>query len=253
MTHQLTSAQYISHHLHYWQIVGGHFNIDTTIVAAVLGLLFIGLFYAAARKAHSGVPGKWQNFAEWSIEWVDKTVKEVFHGKSELIGPLALTIFMWVFLMSFMDLVPVDIVPRFAEWMGAPYFRAVPTADLNQTFALSISVFFLIFFYAIKAKGLKGFTKEVLTKPFGPWLFPVNVAFRIIEDFSKPFSLAFRLFGNLFAGELIFILIAALLPWWFQWLPGGIWAIFHILIITLQAFIFMILTIIYLSMAVESH
>ena len=159
----------------------------------------------------------------------------------------------WVFLMSFMDLIPVDLLPRAMGAVGIEHFRAVPTADLNQTFALSISVFFLILFYSIKIKGWRGFGKEIITKPFGIWLFPVNILFRVIEDFSKPFSLAFRLYGNLFAGELIFILIAALLPWWFQWVPGGIWAIFHILIIALQAFIFMILTIIYLSMAVETH
>ena len=150
-------------------------------------------------------------------------------------------------------LLPVDLLPRALAPLGVSHFRSVPTADLNLTFALSLSVFVLIFFYGIKMKGWKLFTKEILTHPFGPWLFPINLVFRIIEDFSKPFSLAFRLYGNLFAGELIFVLIAALLPWWFQWIPGGIWAIFHILIITLQAFIFMILTIIYLSMASEEH
>ncbi|OGT42601.1 MAG: F0F1 ATP synthase subunit A [Gammaproteobacteria bacterium RIFCSPHIGHO2_12_FULL_40_19] len=249
----LTSATYIEHHLQYWQSKGGAFNLDTLGISIAIGVLFLSFFYLVARKAHSGVPSGLQNFVEWAVESVDNTVKDVFHGKSELIGPLSLTIFAWVFLMSFMDLIPVDLLPRAAEAMGAPYFRAVPTADLNQTFALSLSVFFLIFFYGIKIKGLRGFTKEVFTQPFGPWLFPINIIFRIIEDFSKPFSLAFRLYGNLFAGELIFVLIAALLPWWFQWIPGGIWAIFHILIITLQAFIFMILTIIYLSMASETH
>lgn len=249
----LTSAAYIEHHLHYWHSSGGAFNLDTLTVSIAIGVLFLTLFYFVARRAHSGVPSGLQNFVEWLVEFVDNTVKEVFHGKSALIGPLSLTIFMWVFLMSFMDLIPVDLIPRATESMGAPYFRAVPTADLNQTFALSLSVFFLIFFYGIKIKGLRHFTKEVLTQPFGPWLFPINIIFRLIEDFSKPFSLAFRLYGNLFAGELIFVLIAALLPWWFQWIPGGVWAIFHILIITLQAFIFMILTIIYLSMAAESH
>lgn len=250
---KLTSAEYIEHHLQFWQSKGAAFNLDTLSISIVLGILSLTFFYCVARKAHSGVPSGLQNFVEWAVELVDNTVKEVFHGKSALIGPLSLTIFMWVFLMSFMDLIPVDLLPRAAESMGAPYFRAVPTADLNQTFALSISVFFLIFFYSIKMKGWRGFTKEVFTKPFGIWFFPVNIIFRVIEDFSKPFSLAFRLYGNLFAGELIFVLIAALLPWWFQWIPGSIWAIFHILIITLQAFIFMILTIIYLSMASETH
>lgn len=250
---KLTSAAYIEHHLHYWQSTGGAFNLDTLSVSIFLGVLFLSVFYFVARRAHSGVPTGMQNFVELCVEMVDKTTKDIFHVKSNLIGPLALTIFAWVFLMSFMDLLPVDLLPLALKPMGIEHFRAVPTADLNQTFALSLSVFFLLFFYGIKIKGLRGFTKEMLTHPFGPWLFPINIIFRIIEDFSKPFSLAFRLYGNLFAGELIFVLIAALLPWWFQWLPGGIWAIFHILIITLQAFIFMILTIIYLSMAAESH
>lgn len=253
MNEKLTSAEYIEHHLHNWQNASGSFNLDTLTVSIAVGILFLSFFFFVARRAHSGVPGGLQNFVECILEFVDNTVKDVFHGKNALIGPLSLTIFMWVFTMSFMDLIPVDLIPRATAAMGAPYFRAVPTADLNQTFALSLSVFFLIIFYSIKMKGLRGYTKEVLTHPFGPWLFPINLVFRIIEDFSKPFSLAFRLYGNLFAGELIFILIAALLPWWFQWVPGSIWAIFHILIITLQAFIFMILTIIYLSMASESH
>lgn len=250
---KLTSGAYIQHHLENWQSSTGAFNLDTLSVSIFLGVLFLSVFYFVARRAHSGVPSGLQNLVEFAVESIDKTVKDIFHAKSNLIGPLALTIFMWVFFMSFMDLLPVDLLPLAVQPLGVEHFRAVPTADLNQTFALSLSVFFLLFFYGIKMKGLRGFTKEVLTHPFGPWLFPVNIIFRLIEDFSKPFSLAFRLFGNLFAGELIFVLIAALLPWWCQWLPGGIWAIFHILIITLQAFIFMILTIIYLSMAAESH
>lgn len=250
---KLTSSAYIEHHLHYWQTANGGLNLDTLSVSIVLGIIFLSVFYFAARRSHSGVPSGLQNFAEFAVELVDNTVKEIFHVKSELIGPLALTIFMWVFFMSFMDLLPVDLLPLILKPTGIEHFRAVPTADLNQTFALSLSVFFLLFFYGIKVKGFRAFGKEMLTHPFGPWLFPINIIFRIIEDFSKPFSLAFRLYGNLFAGELIFVLIAALLPWWLQWLPGGVWAIFHILIITLQAFIFMILTIIYLSMAAESH
>ena len=254
---KLTSATYIEHHLQNWQVGSstGFFslNLDTFCISLVIGILFLTFFYGVARRAHSGVPEGLQNFVEFVVEAVDNTVKDVFHGKSALIGPLSLTIFIWVFLMSLMDLIPVDLLPRAMESVGVQHFRAVPTADLNQTFALSLSVFFLIFFYSIKIKGWRGFGKEIFTHPFGPWLFPVNFVFRLIEDFSKPFSLAFRLYGNLFAGELIFILIAALIPWWLQWLPGGIWAIFHILIITLQAFIFMILTIIYLSMASEKH
>lgn len=257
---KLSSAAYIEHHLHYWQAqlpgttnVFSVLHLDTLFISIILGVLFLGFCFLVARKAHAGVPSRAQNFVEFIVESVDKTVKEVFHGNSPLIGPLSLTIFVWVFLMSFMDLVPVDLLPRFMGTMGIDQFRVVPTADLNQTFALSISVFFLIFYYSLKMKGFRGSLKEGLTHPFGIWLMPLNLIFRIIEDVAKPFSLAFRLFGNLFAGELIFILIAALIPWWLQWLPGSIWAIFHILIITLQAFIFMILTIIYLSMASETH
>ena len=250
---KLSSADYIEHHLHYWQSHGGALHLDTLCLSIVLGIFFLSFFYLAARRAHAGVPSGFQNFAEWAVELVDKTVKEIFHAENKLIGPLALTIFTWIFLMNFMDLLPVDLLPLLLKPLGIHYFRAVPTADLNQTFAMSLSVFFLLFFYGFKMKGFRGFGKEILTHPFGIWLFPVNIIFRIIEDFSKPFSLAFRLYGNLFAGELIFVLIAALLPWWMQWLPGGIWAIFHLLIITLQAFIFMILTIIYLSMAAEKH
>ena len=153
--------------------------------------------------------------------------------------------------MNAMDLLPVDFLPRILGVFGVPYFKSVPTADPNATFAMSLSVFALIVFFNIKAKK-QHFVKEMLTFPFGPWLFPINFLFRIIEECVKPISLALRLFGNMFAGELIFILIA-ILPWWIQWGPGAIWAIFHILIITLQAFLFMMLTIIYISMAHDTH
>lgn len=257
-----TPGEYIQHHLHqlafnvhdltlhphgFWT-----FHLDTLGVSIVLGAIFLTLFRLAARKATSGVPGRLQNFLEILVEFVQGLVKESYHGKSQLIAPLALTIFVWVFLMNFMDLLPVDLLPRIAMAFGLPYFRAVPTADVNMTFALSITVFLLIIFYNFKIKGPHGFLKEALTAPFGPWLFPLNFAFRLIEECVKPISLALRLFGNLFAGELIFILIA-LMPWWIQWTVGGVWAIFHILIIAIQAFIFMMLTIVYISMAHEKH
>jgi F-type H+-transporting ATPase subunit a len=257
-----TPGEYIQHHLHqlafnthelslqshgFWT-----FHLDTLGVSIVLGLAFLTLFRLIARKATAGVPGRLQNFLEMLIEFVQGFVKESFHGKNPLIAPLALTIFVWVFLMNFMDLLPVDMLPRIAAACGLPHFRAVPTADVNMTFALSITVFLLIIFYNFKIKGPIGFAKEALTTPFGPWLFPLNLGFRLIEECVKPLSLALRLFGNLFAGELIFILIA-LLPWWIQWTVGGVWAIFHILIITIQAFIFMMLTIVYISMAHETH
>ncbi len=262
VSNTVTTADYVQHHLDYLRLDlhtmtlgnGGFWtlNLDTFGVSLVCGVMFLGVFYAVARKATSGVPGRMQNFVEIIVSFVADLVKESFHGRSKLIAPLALTIFVWVFLMNFMDLIPVDLLPRLMAWMGLPYFRAVPTADPNLTFALSITVFALIVFYNFKIKGVFGLGKEMLVSPFGPYLFPINVAFRLLEELVKPLSLALRLFGNMFAGELIFILIA-LMPWWIQWTVGGVWAIFHILIITIQAFIFMMLTIVYLSMAHESH
>lgn len=257
-----TPGEYIQHHLHQlafnlqnWALHPNGFwtiHLDTLGVSIVLGVLIFTLFRLAARKATAGVPGKLQNFVEVLVSFVQGLVKESFHGKSQLIAPLALTIFVWVFLMNFMDLLPVDLLPRIMMAFGLPYFRAVPTADINMTFALSITVFLLIVFYNFKIKGFTGFSKELFTAPFSIYLFPLNILFRLIEEFVKPISLALRLFGNLFAGELIFILIA-LMPWWIQWTVGGVWAIFHILIIAIQAFIFMMLTIVYISMAHESH
>lgn len=257
-----TPAEYVQHHLQHLPLNLSNFtltnngfwtiNLDTMGVSLFLGLLFMWVFRKVAREMVVGVPGKLQNFIEIIIEFVDKTVKESFHGESRLIAPLALTIFIWIFLMNIMDLLPVDLLPRFLELFGAPYFRSVPTADPNATFGMSIAVFLLIIYYNFKIKGAGGLAKEICTSPFGARLFPVNIAFRFLEEGVKPISLALRLFGNLFAGELIFILVA-LLPWWIQWTFGGVWAIFHILIITIQAFIFMMLTIVYLSMAHESH
>lgn len=256
------AAGYVQHHLSHLHLnlhnftftQGGFFtlNLDTMFISIFLGIIFLALFRWVAVNMVVGVPGKLQNFIEMIIEFVDKTVKESFHGDSDLIAPLALTIFIWIFLMNFMDLVPVDLLPTLATWMGFPYFRSVPTADPNATFGMSIAVFILIIYYNFKIKGPMALGKEVLTKPFGKYLFPINIMFRFLDEGVKPISLSLRLFGNLFAGELIFILIA-LMPWWIQWTFGGIWTIFHILIITIQAFIFMMLTIVYLSMAHESH
>lgn len=259
----MTGADYIQHHLTHWQInvktgvVGPDhgfwvLNLDSLIISIGLGILFLGFFYAIARKMTLAIPGKSQNLVEMLLEFVDDTVKESFHGKRNFIAPLALTIFIWVFLMNFMDLLPVDLVPRLFGAVGADHFKVVPTADPTLTFGLSITVFFLILFYNAKAKGFAGWGKEILSRPFGWWMLPFNVLFRLLEDCAKPFTMSLRLFGNLFAGELIFILIAVM-PWWAQWLPGSIWAIFHILIILIQAFIFMMLTIVYLSLAQETH
>lgn len=260
----LTPTGYIQHHLnhlqlnlHTWKIGPSSdfwvINLDTLAISILLGFVFVLIFATIARRAKAGVPGGGQNFVELCIDRVQEMVSETFHGDSLLVAPLALTIFMWVFLMNFMDLIPVDLLPRILTWFGVEHFKVVPTADPMMTFALSIPVFFLIIFYNFKIKGFKALGLEILSKPFGWYLMPVNIAFRILEECVKPISLSLRLFGNLFAGELVFILIAALIPWWAQWLPGSIWAIFHILIITIQALIFMMLTVIYLSMAHQKH
>ena len=258
MAEHMTSAQYVEHHLTHWQLTlvpGSTFwvlNLDTLLVSISLGVLFLGLFYVVARRASVAAPGRWQCFIETLVEQVGQSVKDIYHGNSQLIAPLGLTIFLWVFLMNFMDLIPVDLIPRVMQLFGVTHFKAVPTADLSLTFALSLSIFALIIYYNFKIKGGVGVLKETLVSPFGKWLMPVNIVFRLVDECVKPMSLALRLFGNLFAGELIFILVA-LLPWWVQWTIGGVWAIFHILIILIQAYIFMMLTIVYLSLAHEAH
>jgi len=259
----LTPVGYIKLHLTNLQwcpqdaVVDGHctgfwtIHLDTLIISAGLGLVFFTLMALAARKATAGVPSKTQSLIELVVDTIDKQVKETFHGDSKLVTPVAITIFVWVFLMNAMDLIPVDFLPVAASAAGVNYLKAVPTTDPNLTFAMSITVLFLVYFMNLSVKGFGGFVHELFSAPFGIWLAPVNITFRIIEDFSKTISLAMRLFGNMFAGEMVFILIALLGI--YQAPLGLIWAIFHILIITLQAFIFMMLTIVYLSMAAESH
>ncbi len=250
-----SATDYIVHHLQPLSIGEGFWTVhlDTLAVSFVLGVLFLWPFYRVAKSATSDVPGPMQNFVEALFEFVDTQVKDSFHGHNPLIAPLALTIFVWVLLWNLMDLVPVDLVPEIMAALGIEYFKLVPSTDMNATFGLSISVLLLVLFYSFKVKGAKGFGKEVLTHPFGIWLAPANVLLYLIETLAKPISLGLRLFGNLYAAELIFILIA-LLPWYLQWTLGLPWAIFHILVVPLQAFIFMVLTIVYLSMAHEdSH
>lgn len=257
----ITTGQYIQHHLEHLTLnlktfrlgEGGGFwtlNLDTLIVSILLGIVIFGALRFVATRMQE-LPGKLQNAVEVVIDFVNNAVHDIFHHKSTFIPSLALTIFLWVFFMNAMDLLPVDLLPRILGAFGVPYFKSVPTADPNTTFAMSLTVFMLIIVFNLRAKKHR-LLKEMLTFPFGPYLFPVNFAFRIIEECVKPLSLALRLFGNMFAGELIFILIA-IMPWWVQWPPGAIWAIFHILVITLQAFLFMMLTIIYLSMAHDAH
>src|SRR5579862_2810175 len=256
-----SSGQYIQHHLEHltfnlktFSLGDGSgmwvLNLDTMIISLFIGLLIIGLLRFVATRMKER-PGKLQNMVEIVIEFVRDAVHEIYHHKSTFIPSLALTIFLWVFLMNAMDLLPVDFLPKIFALFGLHYFKTVPTADPNATFAMSLTVFALVVYFNIRAKK-HHLIKEMLTFPFGPLLFPVNIAFRLVEECVKPLSLALRLFGNMFAGELIFILIA-ILPWWVQWPPGAIWAIFHIFVITLQAFLFMMLTIIYISMAQESH
>lgn len=242
-------------------------NLDTLLFSIISGFFVLLLMYAGARRVTTGVPGKLQNFAELMLEFADGQVRDCFHGRNKIIGPLALTIFVWVFFMNFMDIVPVDFLPMLGKASGVHYLKVVPTNDLNLTFALSLSVFMLIIFYSIKIKGMKGFARELAFQPFNTvYLVPFNLLLELVGLIAKPISLALRLFGNLYAGELIFILIALLTLnaatsslmanvtlGAAQFLLSLAWSIFHILVITLQAFIFMVLTIVYLSLAHEDH
>jgi F-type H+-transporting ATPase subunit a len=258
---QAEAGEFVNHHITNWRHPYGAdpmdpfvWHIDTMLVSWVLGLFFIFVLFMAARRATAGVPGKLQNFVEMLVDFVENSVKESFHGPRNFVGPLALTIFGLVLLWNLMDLVPVDYVPTLAYILGADYFRIVPSADINAPFGMSVTVLLLIIVYSIKGKGFAGYGKELFTHPFGanPLLWIPNLLLNIVELIAKPVSLAMRLFGNLYAAELIFVLIA-LLPWWIQFIPGGAWAIFHILVVPLQAFIFMTLTIVYLSLAYEEH
>jgi F-type H+-transporting ATPase subunit a len=274
--------EYILHHLTFLSNREGHgivdfsvIHLDSVFFSVVLALLFGGLFYFAARRATTGRPGKFQLFIEVLVAEVNKNVTDSYQGKSKLIAPLALTIFCWVFLFNAMDVLPVDLLPYIANRTGiATHLKVVPSTDLNVTFALSLSVFVLIIFYSIKMKGLGGFLGELTLQPFTSsnkvvkvLLMPANLVLEIVPFLARPISLSLRLYGNLFAGEMIFLLLAALslqglqqLAHFSGWLLLVIqlvlafaWAVFHLLVITLQAFIFMVLTIVYLSMASEHH
>ncbi|WP_318439842.1 F0F1 ATP synthase subunit A [Photobacterium leiognathi] len=250
-----TAHDYIEHHLTFLTVGDGFWslNIDSMFMVWVLGLLFIGIFRYVAIRGTSGVPGRLQCFIEITYEFVNNLVKEIFQTKSKIVGPLALTIFVWVFLMNMIDLIPVDFVPTLARELGFTHFRDLPSADVNVPMSMAIGVFILIIGYTLKNKGLVGFIKELTTQPFEhPLLYPVNFVLELVTLISKPISLGLRLFGNMYAGEMIFILIA-LMPWWIQWALSVPWALFHILIVFLQAFIFMVLTVVYLAMATEEH
>ena len=228
-------------------------HLDTMIMSILMGVLFLFLFRRVAVKANEGVPTGLQNFVEVVVEFVQSMVRDTFYGRSALIAPLALTIFMWILLMNSLKWIPVDVIPGLAAAVGVPYFKYVPTTDPNATFGVSIGVFLLIVFYSIKIKGVGGFAKELSFTPFKHWsLIPFNLFLELLGLLTKPLSLALRLFGNMYAGEVVFILIA-LLPFYVQWALYGPWAIFHILVIPLQAFIFMVLTIVYLAAAHEEN
>lgn len=282
---ELTSTGYIQHHLTnltYGQFPDGHWgfahsaaeakamgfwavNVDTMAWSMVLGLFFFFLFRGVAKKVSAGVPGGLQNFVEWIVEFIDTSVRGSFTGNNPLIGPLALTVFMWIWLMNFMDLIAVDLLPQLFALFGVHFMKVVPSTDPNITFGMSIAVFWLILYYSVKRKGLGGFVGELSLMPFQArnklvqtLFIPVNLLLEGVSLVAKPVSLALRLFGNMYAGEMIFILIAIM--YGAGWVLGAFagvlqlgWAIFHILIITLQAFIFMTLTIVYMDMAHQEH
>lgn len=233
----------------FWSI-----HVDTMGLSLVTGLIFIALFMTVSRKVTTGVPGGLQNLVEAIVELVQSSVKTTFQGHNDFIGPLALTIFCWIFLMNMLDLVPVDLIPLAAQGIAGDshlFFKAVPTTDVNITAGLSLSVFLLILFYSVKVKGVGGFLGELAFQPFGKWALPLNLVMELPAFLAKPVSLALRLFGNLFAGEVIFLIIG-LLGYWqaFLHIP---WAIFHLLVIPLQAYLFMMLTIVYLNQAHQHH
>jgi len=265
---ELTSGAYIKHHLQnltFGKFPDGHWgfahtseeasdmgfmavHVDTLGFSFVLGALFLFFFARAAKKASIEAPSGFQNFVESIVDFIDENVRGSFNGKNPLVAPLALTTFVWIVLMNTMDLVPVDWLPVLFASMGVEYLKVVPTTDPNATFGMSIGIFILILYYSIKEKGLGGFAGELTLHPFGKWMLPANLFLEGVNLLAKPVSLALRLFGNMYAGEMIFILIA-LLPFWIQWSLSLPWAIFHILIVLLQAFIFMTLVIVYMDMA----
>jgi F-type H+-transporting ATPase subunit a len=281
----LTSSEYIRHHLQnltfgklsdgswgiahsaeqakemgFWAI-----NLDTMFFSFFLGALFLFFFSRAAQKASAGVPNGLQNFVEWIIEFIDTSVRGSFTARNNMVAPLALTIFAWILLMNLMDLLPIDYLPLIAHAAGLPFLKVVPTTDPNATFGMSIGVFVLVVYYSIKMKGLGGFVGELTLQPFGKYGLPANIFLEGVNLIAKPISLALRLFGNMYAGEMIFILIALMGASWASVTFGSTllfgsqivlslgWAIFHILIVTLQAFIFMTLTVVYLDMAHQEH
>jgi F-type H+-transporting ATPase subunit a len=265
-----TASEYIVHHLghlstrHQEKIVDfSIINMDTLFWSVAMGILGCLIMYMAARRATPGVPGRLQAFVEMVVEMVDDQAKSIVHGDRSFIAPLALTIFVWVFLMNSLDFLPVDLFASLFSLLGIehllPHHRVVPTADLNGTMGIALGVLVLMLYYNVKIKGIGGFIHELFAAPFGIWLAPFNLLLNLIEFTAKTMSLAMRLFGNMYAGELLFLLIALLgstataFGFVGHVVAGSVWAIFHILIVLLQAFIFMMLTLVYLGQAHESH
>lgn len=270
----LTATEYITHHLAHLSsskqssiIDFSVINFDTLFFSILMLITALWLMYRGAKKATSGVPGKWQCAVEMLVEMVDEQAKSIVHGDRTFIAPLALTVFVWVALMNAIDLIPVDLLPMIASAMGIHYLRPLPTADLNGTLGISVGVLFLMIYYGIKIKGFGGFTHELFTAPFGshPLLMPFNLALNLIEYLAKTVSLGMRLFGNMYAGELVFFLIALLGSIWVGFdalsifgvvghaVAGICWWLFHVLIVLLQAFIMMMLTLVYIGQAHEGH
>ncbi|HEY8856673.1 MAG TPA: F0F1 ATP synthase subunit A [Rugosibacter sp.] len=264
------AGDYIVHHLTHltntghkqlavidWTVI----NVDTLFWSISMGALAIIIMVIAARRATSGVPGRLQGAVEMLVDMVDTQSKAIVHGDRRFIAPVALTVFVWVLFMNALDFLPVDVFPRIAEMFGFHYQRIVPTADLNGALGMSLGVLLLCLYYNIKIKGFGGWVHELFTAPFGshPLLYPINFAMQMIEFVAKTVSHGMRLFGNMYAGELVFMLIALLgstatvMGFFGQVMVGSIWAIFHILIVVLQAFIFMMLTLVYIGQAHESH
>lgn len=281
----LTSSEYIKHHLTnltFGKMPDGSWSfahnaaeakamgfnaihVDSIFWSIVLGVAFLYIFKKAADRVTSDIPGGLQNFVEWIVDFIDESVRGSFSSRNDMVAPLALTLFIWIFLLNLMDLVPVDLIPEVAKLMGIHYMKVVPSTDPNVTFGLALGVFILVLYYTIKIKGIGGFLGELTLQPFqasNPLVqilfIPINFILEFVSLIAKPVSLALRLFGNMYAGEMIFILIALMysagvyLGIFGSFLHLG-WAIFHILIITLQAFIFMTLTIVYLDMAHNEH
>ena len=262
-----TPSEYIQHHLTFFAKPVGEggfwtLHVDSVVTAILLGIIGLGSLWWIVRGATSGVPGRRQAFIELLVGFVDDQVKGIFHhgDRNKFIAPAALTVFVWVVLMNAMDFLPVDIMATMLGWLGLHEWRLVPTADVNTTFALSLSVLFLSIYYAIAVKGLGGWIHEQFCAPFGanPLLWPANFLFNLVEYISKPLSHSMRLFGNMYAGEILFLLLwlwaaTGVAGTFFAFWLGLGWAIFHILIVLLQAYIFMMLTVVYISLAHEHH